>query len=514
MKQRLQHSLTARLLFTMSSVILIICVIFLVLIQNHITETVTAEKKAQALQSAHLIASRPDVIAGIASDDPTRVLQPLALAWQQQIDAAFVVIGNENGIRYTHPDSAKIGQSMVGGDNDAALINRQAFVSTTTGSMGESIRGKVPIIVDEQVIGIVSVGFLTKDIQQRIDDIFTSWLKTSVLVALFGVLAALLLALYVKRQLLGMQPTQIAKLYTAYHTILEETTDGIILTDDHEKIVLYNTQAKALLHKLQTGHLLTTVLPLQLVNERIIRALELPLNDKAIIVTKMPLQQQQQRLGFLYILRPKQQYEEVVNELQYVKQQARIQRAKTHEFANKLHVLLGLLKTNHVDEAVAFITDEQQRATQTTSSSMLLNALLEGKMAEAAERHIELTVEGDRDIMPLNDRQTEALLTALGNIVQNAIEALTPLKKQPKKIHVLMYQYAHELAIEIHDNGEGIPLEKLPSIFTLGYTTKQGYDRGYGLAISQQALHFADGELFVEESDLGGACFLIILKRI
>lgn len=513
MKQRLQHSLTARLLFTMSSVILIICVIFLVLIQNHITETVTAEKKAQALQSAHLIASRPDVIAGIASDDPTRVLQPLTLAWQQQIDAAFVVIGNENGIRYTHPDNAKIGQSMVGGDNDAALINRQAFVSTTTGSMGESIRGKVPIMVDEQVIGVVSVGFLTKDIQQRIDDTFTSWLKTSVLVALFGVLAALLLALYVKRQLLGMQPTQIAKLYTAYHTILEETTDGIILTDDHEKIVLYNTQAKALLHKLQTGHLLTTVLPLQLVNERMIRALELPLNDKAIIVTKMPLQQQQ-RLGFLYILRPKQQYEEVVNELQYVKQQARIQRAKTHEFANKLHVLLGLLKTNHVDEAVAFITDEQQRATQTTSSSMLLNALLEGKMAEAAERHIELTVEGDRDIMPLNDRQTEALLTALGNIVQNAIEALTPLKKQPKKIHVLMYQYAHELAIEIHDNGEGIPLEKLPSIFTLGYTTKQGYDRGYGLAISQQALHFADGELFVEESDLGGACFLIILKRI
>lgn len=53
MKQRLQHSLTARLLFTMSSVILIICVIFLVLIQNHITETVTAEKKRKRYK-AHI----------------------------------------------------------------------------------------------------------------------------------------------------------------------------------------------------------------------------------------------------------------------------------------------------------------------------------------------------------------------------------------------------------------------------------------------------------------------------
>ena len=48
---------------------------------------------------------------------------------------------------------------MVGGDNDAALLDRQAYISKTMGSLGESIRGKAPIILDNKIIGVVSVGF-------------------------------------------------------------------------------------------------------------------------------------------------------------------------------------------------------------------------------------------------------------------------------------------------------------------------------------------------------------------
>ena len=30
----------------------------------------------------------------------------------------FIVVGDRNEIRYTHPDPSKVGQNMVGGDNE------------------------------------------------------------------------------------------------------------------------------------------------------------------------------------------------------------------------------------------------------------------------------------------------------------------------------------------------------------------------------------------------------------
>ncbi|MER2107969.1 MAG: ATP-binding protein [Solibacillus sp.] len=513
----LQQSLTARLIITISGMILTICVLFLLLINHHLNETITREMGDKALTSAYLIAERPDIIDAFSSEEPTTILQPIAEDLRQQIGAAFIVIGNAQGIRYTHPEHGKIGLSMVGGDNDATLINKEAVVSITTGSMGESIRGKVPVLVGKSVVGVVSVGFLTKDIQQTIDTAFESWFQTTLLVAVFGIIGAILLSFYVKQQLLGMQPTQIAKLYTAYYTILEETTDGIILTTLNNDVVLCNTRAKAFITTLTEGMSLHTVLPLPLFDEEKIRALELPLQQQVIIISKSPLQHNKQ-LGYLYILRAKHEYEMVMNELTLVKQQAHMQRAKTHEFANKLHILLGLLKQAHVEEAMAFIRQEQQYAiTQqqviATQPSILLQALLEGKVSEAAERGITITIETDDVLMDYSEEEINALLTALGNVLQNAIDALHSTSRQHKQIDLFIHQYTHELMIEVHDNGPGVAAEIARHIFTLGYTTKNGYDRGYGLAISEQALQKVGGSLLLEESDLGGACFLIILQR-
>ncbi|MRB43326.1 sensor histidine kinase, partial [Bacillus thuringiensis] len=83
--------------------------------------------------------------------------------------AEFVVIGNKDGIRYSHPVKSLIGKKMRGGDNERALQKGQYYVSKAKGSLGPSIRGKSPILNEKgEVIGIVSVGFLLEDIQQQI----------------------------------------------------------------------------------------------------------------------------------------------------------------------------------------------------------------------------------------------------------------------------------------------------------------------------------------------------------
>lgn len=517
MVTRLKQSLTTHLMITISGIIFAICVLFLLLINHHLNESIIEEVGEKALTSAYLIAERPDVTASFSMEDPSSILQPIAEDIRQQIGASFIVIGNEQGIRYTHPNPEKIGLSMVGGDNDSVLIDKEPVVSITAGSMGESIRGKVPVIVDGTVIGVVSVGFLTKDIQKTINTAFQGWFQITFLVAVLGIICAVLLSFYVKRQLLGMQPAQIAKLYSAYHTILEETTDGIILTTLDNNVVIYNSRAKELISPLAEDIPLHNVLPERLLKEEVIRALEIPLQQQEIIISKAPLQHGK-RLGYLYFLRAKLEYETVINELTLVKQQAQMQRAKTHEFANKLHVILGLLKQSHIEEAIAFIRQEQQYTTKQQQAlaaqpSILLQALLEGKISEAKERGITITIETQDVLIDYSDEQVDALLTALGNVLQNAMDALHHTDIPNKQINLFIHQYSHELIIEVHDNGPGIDAEMAKRIFTLGYTTKEGYDRGYGLAISEQALQKVGGSLLLEESDLGGACFLIILQR-
>ena len=81
--------------------------------------------------------------------------------------ATYVVIGDKNGIRYTHPIADRIGKSMVGDDNDRALINGESYISIANGSMGQSIRGKAPILDSNgSIIGVVSIGYLTSELDR------------------------------------------------------------------------------------------------------------------------------------------------------------------------------------------------------------------------------------------------------------------------------------------------------------------------------------------------------------
>lgn len=112
---RLKQSLTIRLLITISGIVFTICVLFLLLINHYLDESILEEMGEKALTSAYLIAERPDITAAFSAEDPSSVLQPIAENIRKQTGASFIVIGNEQGIRYTHPNTEKIGLSMVGG---------------------------------------------------------------------------------------------------------------------------------------------------------------------------------------------------------------------------------------------------------------------------------------------------------------------------------------------------------------------------------------------------------------
>ena len=79
----------------------------------------------QALSIARTTADRPDVRAGFGHADPSELLQPIAEAVRLKTGAEYVVIGNSEGIRYAHPVPERIGQKMVGDDNERAFFFRR-----------------------------------------------------------------------------------------------------------------------------------------------------------------------------------------------------------------------------------------------------------------------------------------------------------------------------------------------------------------------------------------------------
>jgi len=94
------------------------------------------------------------------------------------------------------------------------------------------------------------------------------------------------------------------------------------------------------------------------------------------------------------------------------------------------------------------------------------------------------------------------------NLIKNSIDAI----KGDGNIIISTTKSNNKIAIDIEDNGRGIPKSKFKTIFDPGYTTKK---RGWGLGLSLTKRIIEDyhkGKIFVKESELNKkTIFRIIL---
>jgi two-component system CitB family sensor kinase len=66
---------------------------------------------------------------------------------------------------------------------------------------------------------------------------------------------------------------------------------------------------------------------------------------------------------------------------------------------------------------------------------------------------------------------------------------------------------------DIQDNGTGILAKEQDDIFTEGYTTKPGNNRGIGLSIVKNSLQKLNGQVYITNSLLGGAKFTLVIPK-
>jgi two-component system, CitB family, sensor kinase len=475
----------------------------------------------RSLAIARSVAAMPIVRDAFGRPHPERVIDPIAEQIRRRTHAAFIVVANRAGIRYSHPDKSKIGEK-ISTDPSVALSGKE-FVGVQTGTLGRSVRAKTPIYgAGRRVIGLVSVGVLESAVTAKLLSDLPVILIPPLLGLALGVLGSVLLARRIKRQTFGLEPNEIAALLEQREAVLHGIREGTIATDRHGRVTLVNDEARRLLglEGDVLGLELAEIVPAGHVREVMAGNVGEPdqvvlVDDHVLVVNRMPVSVRGKAIGAVVTLRDRTELESLMRELDEVQSLADALRAQEHEFAHKLHVVAGLIEVGRHDEAVNFIK-ESSLVHQALVGSILdrvgdpiLVGLLLGKAAVASERGVELRVADDTQI-PDDTPDARDLVTVVANLVDNALDSVAGAGGG--WIEVSIRADADGTLVRVHDSGPGVDPAIVDEIFRDGFTTKVATGagrRGLGLALVSQTARKRGGSVDVASED--GAVFSVYL---
>jgi two-component system CitB family sensor kinase len=474
----------------------------------------------ESLMIARTVAGIPAIRRAFATPDPARDIDPIAERIRKLTGASFVVVANKQGVRYSHPNAAMIGQRLTDG---AIPLSGRTWVGVEDGSLGRSMRAKVPLRDDfGDVIGLVSVGITEKTLSTQLQNNLPVILIPSLLGLLLGAAGSVLLARRIKRQTFGLEPDEIAALLEQREAMLHGIREGAIATDASGRVTVLNDEAERLLDldSSAVGRFLDDVFPPGRLREVLLGKVDGPdqvvlVGERVVVANRMPVEIRGRMIGAVVTLRDRTELEGLLRELDDVRSLAEALRAQEHDFAHRLHVISGLIDLGRHEEAVQFITrsslSHQKLAASLvdTVGDPILVALLLGKSVVASERGVELTVSAS-GTLPETLGDVRGLVTILGNLIDNAIESVTGGVGGPGNVDVAIAVDADELILRVHDSGPGIDPRLADEIFRDGFTTKvagEGGRRGLGLALVTQAVKRRGGRVTVENVD--GALFTV-----
>jgi len=523
---RLQTKLALLIVTLLLSIILI----FSFYIHSLITKSLTSQIGDRALSIAETVASIPEVKQAFSTKDPSEIIQPIAEKIRKQTGAEFVVVGNTEKVRYSHPVPERIGENMVGKDNDVALKGKKV-ISQEKGPLGPSLRGIFPIKDQNgRVIGIVAVGYSLQDIE----NITTSNRKKIILISLgviiVGIIGALLIARGVKRAILGLEPKEITHLYQENKAILESIKEGIVAVDLNGKLTMVNQQAINMLQwpkgKIVLGTNIIDLSPYSPIMGVIqkgeaVFGQEFWYNDKFFIANYMPIKSEKGIIiGWVSSFRSKSELYRLTQELSQVKQYSEALRAQTHEFSNKLYMISGLLQLESYQEAIDFIAREfdihhnLMNFIKQEIPDAMIGGLLIGKFNQASELKIDFDIDRESSFKEIPETiKRDSLTTIIGNLIDNAMEAVMKPGAKGKHVKIFFSDYGKDLLIEVEDSGVGILPEHQDRIFEMGFSTKKEEHHGVGLYLVQKIIKNLNGYISYSPNPEGGSIFIVIIPK-
>lgn len=521
MRKRGRWPLSVRVALLQAAIVLVVVGTMGITLGEVFATALTEQYSGFSLGIARTVAGMPQVQNAVDSPDATPVLQPLAEMVRKATGVSFVVITNRAMIRLTHPNPELIGK--VTATPTTSVLGGTEYVRTESGASGISVRGRVPIVdATGQIVGVATVGVLVDALRELG---LQAWLRicgVAVLSLLLGVTGSVLLARRIKREILDLEPAEIAAVFKQREAMLQAMREGVIAVDAEARITSVNEEARRLLalHEHGAGRAVAEVLPHSLLPE-VVRTGEaqfdevLTVQGRILVVNSVPMLVQGRIVGAVATFRDHTEVDGLVRELAAVRQYAEALRAQSHEFSNKLHTISGMIELGWYDQVPRYIAQtsstHQERIEAVTRNihDPDVAAVLIGKAGVAAERGVTLAIHPSSRL-PAGNGMSEDLVTILGNLIQNAIEEVCSLTEEQRLVKVTITdRFRGTIHIRVTDRGGGIPDQIRTQIFETGFTTKAGGQRGIGLSLVKSCVERLNGTIRVRNRR--GASFDVAL---
>ncbi|MDZ5444606.1 ATP-binding protein [Micromonospora sp. 4G57] len=457
---------------------------------------------------------------------PAEAIAPLVQNTRTQSGVTSVTVADARGRVVSSTNPTLVDSPVVLGDPEVAQ-GRSWFGELEVDGSRELV-AQVPVLGAREenlgrYLGVVVIGEVSRTWSQRLVGA-SSYLFTYLGIAsALGVVGSWLLARRIKRQTLGLEPREIAGLAEHREALLHGIAEGVIALDPQRRVTLVNSVGRRLLDlpedclgrslsELRISGRLRDVLAgsgPEARDQVVVRG------GRVLVMNRMTITKDGRRLGSVTTLRDRTELARLEREIGSFRSTTELLRAQTHEFANQLHTISGLIQIGEHDEVVRYVDalSRHRASLDLTVTSRIhdtaVAALLMAKSAVAAERRVELRISERTGLDRLDPEVSADVATVVGNLVDNAVEAIAGGRETigdgPAWVEVELRQDASSVEIVVRDSGPGVAPELAKEVFTHGFTTKaaQGGERGIGLALTRLVCHRRGGEVAVTNTEEG-----------
>jgi len=462
------------------------------------SHSVMQEKLENELTSTAVTLGNSEIIRGamLAGSCSEEVLNYLDSLVKNNPDLDVISIADSKSKRIYHVNHRQIGKQFVGGDQDRVLLTGEVYLNDAVGTMGLQHRAFAPVRDGlGNIIGFVMTSTTMNSLDNLRKNITTIYGKLALGMLLLSFLIAWLLSLLIKHMLLGHSPGDLVHAYLVQSESLNNLNEGIISVDNNGYIQLANAaaakmlgQSIELLEGKKLDDLLTDDKGKSLLEEKKINEAT---SHPNVLCSSIPLEENAIRASTTLILNDKTEAMQLAQQLNGSRHVVSMLRANKHEFMNKLHVISGMLQMGKQKDALQYIGSFA--AEQTLVMGPLLQyikntnvlALILGKLSNMKELEIQLTLLPNSNL-PEHSKYltTNELITVLGNLLENAIEAINMNQAgKPRNIVLQISEDDKGLSINVSDTGVGIKPDILPKIYDTGFSTKDKKNRGVGMSL-------------------------------
>jgi two-component system, CitB family, sensor kinase len=319
------------------------------------------------------------------------------------------------------------------------------------------------------------------------------------LAMLIGAGGSLLLSRRVKRQTLGLEPSEIAGLVEQREAMLHGVREGVLGVDMRGRVAFVNDEALDLLgarrpapgasvEDLGQEAEVTSILRGRHREQDLVVAV----GPRLLVLNNQPVTVRGRQTGWVTSMRDRTELLGLQHELAESQAGTDTLRAQVHEFRNRMHAIGGMAElgqTAELGQFVQAVVDSLDARLAEVSGSIddpAVAALLVAKLSRADELGVDFSLAPSARLRHHDPVLSADLVTVVGNLVDNAFEAVG----RGGEVVMDVEDDGERIEIEVRDSGAGIAAGDVDRVFEPGFTTKVGADvkgHGFGLALTRMA---------------------------